>query len=124
MLVGVPDTPGRVTGSVRGIRQPDEFADLQPCEILVTPLTSPAWTPLFNRAAAVVTDVGSAAAHASIIAREFGIPAVGGCGEATARPPNRVGATGARDPRKAGAACAVALRASGSPTTADTAQPQ
>ena len=69
------------------IRQPDEFADLQPGEILVAPLTSPAWTPLFNRAAAVVTDVGSAAAHASIIAREFGIPAVVGCGDATSRLP-------------------------------------
>jgi len=48
-------------------------------------LTAPAWTPLSSRAAAVVTDVGSAAAHASIIAREFGIPAVVGCGDATAR---------------------------------------
>ena len=48
-------------------------------------MTAPAWTPLFTRAAAVVTDVGSAAAHASIIAREYGIPAVVGCGDATAR---------------------------------------
>ena len=51
----------------------------------MTQLTAPAWTPLFARAAAVVTDVGSAAAHASIIAREYGIPAVVGFGDATAR---------------------------------------
>ena len=87
IVSGVPASAGRATGSVRVIRQPDEFADLQPGEILVAPLTSPAWTPLFNRAAAVVTDVGSAAAHASIIAREFGIPAVVGCGDATSRLP-------------------------------------
>jgi phosphohistidine swiveling domain-containing protein len=82
---GVPASPGRATGLVRVIRGPDDFDDLQPGEILVAPLTAPAWTPLFIRAAAVVTDVGSAAAHASIIAREFGIPAVVGCGDATAR---------------------------------------
>jgi len=82
---GVPASPGRATGPVRVVRGPDEFDDLLPGEILVAPLTAPAWTPLFARAAAVVTDVGSAAAHASIIAREYGIPAVVGCGDATAR---------------------------------------
>ena len=76
---------GRATGPVRIIRGPDEFDELQPGDILVAPMTAPAWTPLFSRAAAVVTDVGSAAAHASIIAREYGIPAVVGCGDATAR---------------------------------------
>jgi pyruvate,water dikinase len=70
---------------VRVIRGPDEFDELVAGEILVAPMTAPAWTPLFTRAAAVVTDVGSAAAHASIIAREYGIPAVVGCGDATAR---------------------------------------
>jgi phosphohistidine swiveling domain-containing protein len=85
LVSGVPASPGRATGLVRIIRGPDEFDQLQPGEILVAPLTAPAWTPLFTRAAAVVTDVGSAAAHASIIAREYGIPAVVGCGDATAR---------------------------------------
>jgi phosphoenolpyruvate synthase/pyruvate phosphate dikinase len=85
IVSGVPASAGRATGSVRVIRRPEEFSELQPGEILVAPLTGPAWTPLFNRAAAVVTDVGSAAAHASIIAREFGIPAVVGCGDATSR---------------------------------------
>jgi rifampicin phosphotransferase len=82
---GVPSSAGRATGVVRVIRGPDEFAELQSGEILVAPLTAPAWTPLFALAAGVVTDVGSPAAHASIIAREYGIPAVVGCGDATSR---------------------------------------
>lgn len=82
---GSPASPGRATGSVRVVRGADDFDALLPGEILVAPMTAPAWTPLFTRAAAVVTDVGSAAAHASIIAREYGIPAVVGCGDATAR---------------------------------------
>ncbi len=85
LVTGTPASAGRATGLVRVVRGPHEFDDLQPGEILVAPLTAPAWTPLFTRAAAVVTDVGSAAAHASIIAREYGIPAVVGCGDATAR---------------------------------------
>jgi len=82
---GVPASPGRATGLVRVIHGADEFDQLEAGEILVAPLTAPAWTPLFTRAAAVVTDVGSAASHASIIAREYGIPAVVGCGDATSR---------------------------------------
>lgn len=85
LVSGSPASSGRATGTVRVIRGPHEFEELQPGEILVAPMTAPAWTPLFSRAAAVVTDVGSAAAHASIIAREYGIPAVVGCGDATAR---------------------------------------
>ncbi len=85
LVSGSPASAGKATGSVRVIRGPDEFDQLQPGEILVAPMTAPAWTPLFARAAGVVTDVGSAAAHASIIAREYGIPAVVGCGDATAR---------------------------------------
>jgi len=85
LVSGIPASPGRVTGTVRVIRGPEHFDELRAGEILVAPLTAPAWTPLFNRAAAVVTDVGSAASHASIIAREYGIPAVVGCGDATSR---------------------------------------
>ena len=84
-VTGVPASAGRASGPVRVIRGPDDFDQLQPGEVLVAPLTAPAWTPLFTRAVAIVTDVGSAAAHASIIAREYGIPAVVGCGDATAR---------------------------------------
>lgn len=83
LLNGVPASPGRATGRVRVIQRSEEFGRLQPGEILVAPITAPAWTPLFAKAGAVVTDVGSALAHASIIAREFGIPAVVGCETAT-----------------------------------------
>jgi pyruvate,water dikinase len=85
IVSGVPAAPGHATGVVRVVRGPEDFDDLEDGEILVAPMTAPAWTPLFLKAAAVVTDVGSAAAHASIIAREFGIPAVVGCGDATVR---------------------------------------
>jgi pyruvate,water dikinase len=85
LVSGSPASAGIATGQVRVIRGPLEFDLLQPGEILVAATTAPAWTPLFTRAAAVVTDVGSPAAHASIIAREYGIPAVVGTGDATAR---------------------------------------
>jgi pyruvate,water dikinase len=85
LVSGVPASPGRASGPVRVVRGPEQFHEFQTGEILVAPLTAPAWTPLFTRAAGVVTDVGSAAAHASIIAREYGIPAVVGCGDATTR---------------------------------------
>jgi phosphohistidine swiveling domain-containing protein len=85
LVSGTPASSGRASGAVRVVRGAQEFDQLQPGEILVAPLTAPAWTPLFTRAAGVVTDVGSLASHASIIAREYGIPAVVGCGDATAR---------------------------------------
>lgn len=85
LVHGTPASPGRATGKVRVIRDVSQFHELQEGEILVAPLTAPAWTDLFDRAAAVVTDVGNALAHASIIAREYGIPAVVGCSDATAR---------------------------------------
>ena len=85
IVSGVPASPGIATGPVRVIRGAHEFDRLEPGDVLVAPFTAPAWTPLFTRAAAVVTDVGSAAAHASIVAREYGIPAVVGCVDATAR---------------------------------------
>jgi pyruvate,water dikinase len=85
LVSGTPASPGRATGAVRVVRGPESFGELQPGEVLFAPMTAPARTPLFAHAAAVVTDVGSVAAHASIIAREYGIPAVVGCGDATSR---------------------------------------
>jgi pyruvate,water dikinase len=85
LVSGMPASAGRATGAVRVVDGPEDFDSLEPGEILVARLTAPAWTPLFAKAAAVVTDVGSPAAHASIIAREYGIPAVVGCGDATSR---------------------------------------
>jgi pyruvate,water dikinase len=84
-LPGVAASPGRASGRVRVILSPDEFGRFMPGEVLVTAATSPGWTPLFRHAAAVVTDTGSAMAHASLVAREFGIPAVVGVGDATRR---------------------------------------
>jgi pyruvate,water dikinase len=70
---------------VRRIDKPEEGNTLQPGEILVTVTTNVGWTPLFPRLAAIVTDVGAPLSHAAIVARELGIPAVVGCGNATAR---------------------------------------
>ena len=82
-LVGDPASPGRATGTVRVILDPAGFASFQPGEVLVARATAPAWTPLFATAAAVVTDGGTLAAHASLVAREYGIPAVVATGDAT-----------------------------------------
>ncbi len=54
-------------------------------DVLVAAITTPAWTPLFARASAIVTDVGGPLSHGSIVAREYGIPAVLGTGAATNR---------------------------------------
>jgi pyruvate,water dikinase len=85
LLHGAPASPGVATGAVRVIRDFADAARLKPGEILVAPLTTPGWTPLFQIAAGIVTDVGNAMSHTSIVAREYGIPAVVGCGDATSR---------------------------------------
>jgi rifampicin phosphotransferase len=82
-VTGFPGAGGVVEGVVRVLRSAEEGADLRPGEILVTTVTNIGWTPLFPRAAAVVTDVGAPLSHAAIVARELGIPAVVGCGNAT-----------------------------------------
>jgi pyruvate,water dikinase len=63
---------------VRVIREPAEFSRLAAGDVPVCPYTNPAWTTLFQRAAAVVVDAGGPASHAAIVAREYGIPAVMG----------------------------------------------
>lgn len=85
VITGTAVSAGRVEGVVRRLDRPEEGDQLQPGEILVTSLTDIAWTPLFPRAAAIVTDVGAALSHTAIIARELGIPAVVGCSNATVR---------------------------------------
>jgi phosphohistidine swiveling domain-containing protein len=84
-IIGQPASPGRATGPVRIIHGPGDFDRFQPGEVLVTRATAPAWTPLFARAVAVITDGGTLAAHASLVAREYGIPAVVATGDATTR---------------------------------------
>jgi phosphohistidine swiveling domain-containing protein len=85
VVKGTPGSAGRAEGVVRRIDRPEEGHQLQPGEILVAATTNIGWTPLFPRAAAVVTDVGAQLSHAAIVARELGIPAVVGCGTATMR---------------------------------------
>jgi len=83
IIKGSPGSAGAVEGLVRVILNPSEGDQLQKGEILVAVQTDIAWTLLFPRAAAVVTDVGAPLSHAAIVARELGIPAVVGCGNAT-----------------------------------------
>lgn len=85
LVRGTPGSPGVVQGPARVIREPAEFGRLLPGDVLVAPFTNPAWTPLFQHAAAVVVDSGGASSHAAIVAREYGIPAVMGTGDATQR---------------------------------------
>jgi phosphohistidine swiveling domain-containing protein len=85
IITGNPGSAGRVEGIVRIIATAGDGDQLRPGEILVAPTTNVGWTPIFPKAAAVVTDVGAPLAHAAIVARELGIPAVVGCGNATMR---------------------------------------
>ncbi|MEV0697903.1 PEP/pyruvate-binding domain-containing protein [Saccharopolyspora sp. NPDC050389] len=82
---GFAGAAGVVEGTARVLASVDEGETLRPGEVLVTTVTNVGWTPLFPRAAAVVTDVGAPLSHAAIVARELGIPAVVGCGNATTR---------------------------------------
>ncbi|GGO66549.1 PEP/pyruvate-binding domain-containing protein [Nonomuraea cavernae] len=84
-VTGFPGAPGVVEGVARVLSGPEDGDRLRPGEILVTTLTNIGWTPMFPRAAAVVTDLGAPLSHASIVARELGIPAVVGTGNATMR---------------------------------------
>lgn len=84
-VTGFPGSAGVVEGVARVLARVEDGDSLQQGEILVTTVTNIGWTPLFTRAAAVVTDVGAPLSHAAIVARELGIPAVVGCGNATTR---------------------------------------
>lgn len=75
-LHGLPSSPGRVVGTARVLRLPQEGIRLKPGEILVAPSTDPGWTPLFLLAAGLVMETGGYLSHGAIVAREYGIPAV------------------------------------------------
>jgi pyruvate,water dikinase len=83
LLKGTSACPGIVKGPARVILRADENQHVQPGEILVAPFTDPGWTPYFLNAAGIVMDQGGLLAHGSIIAREYGIPAVVNVGPAT-----------------------------------------
>jgi pyruvate,water dikinase len=84
-LSGFAVSPGRVTAPASVLLSPADFGKMAPDTILVCPTTTPAWTPLFAQARGLVTDIGGIGAHGSIVAREYGIPAVMGTGAATRR---------------------------------------
>jgi rifampicin phosphotransferase len=84
LITGTPASSGSATGPVTVLHGPTEFSRLATGDVLVCPYTNPAWTTLFQRAAAVVVDSGGPASHAAIVAREYGIPAVMGTGIGTA----------------------------------------
>jgi rifampicin phosphotransferase len=75
-LRGIGVSAGLGRGRARVVTDPTDPRGLEPGEVLVAPLTDPAWTPLFLAATAVVVDVGALQSHAAIVARELGIPAV------------------------------------------------
>ena len=84
VITGSPVSPGVVEGVVHVVFDPHE-SQLAPGEILVCPGTDPAWTPLFLAAGGLVTEVGGMMTHGSVVAREYGIPAVVGVHQATTR---------------------------------------
>jgi phosphohistidine swiveling domain-containing protein len=84
-MAGVPVSPGTITAPASLIKTPADFDQMRPGSILVCPMTNPAWTPLFAHASGLVTDMGGILGHGSIVAREYGIPAVVGTGTSTIR---------------------------------------
>jgi len=76
VLTGLSGCPGEITGRARVITDPGDPRGLEQGEILVAPITDPAWTPLFIPAGGVVVDVGAPMSHSVIVSREFGIPCV------------------------------------------------
>jgi len=83
IIRGVAASAGRVTASARVLYSPEDFNRMQPGDVLVAVTTTPAWTPLFSMASAIVTDIGGPLSHSSIVAREYGIPAVLATGSGT-----------------------------------------
>lgn len=87
-LQGIGGSAGQVTGPARVVTDPADPRGLEPGEILVVTVTSPAWTPLFVAAAAVVAEVGALVSHAVIVSRELGIPCVVSVDDATTKIPD------------------------------------
>ena len=88
IMTGLSGSPGEITGRARVITDPGDPRGLELGEILVAPITDPAWTPLFIPAAGVVVDVGAPMSHSVIVSREFGIPCVFSVHQAAERIPN------------------------------------
>jgi pyruvate,water dikinase len=88
VLAGLPGCPGIARGRARIVLHPSDPTALEPGDVLVAPMTDPAWTPLFVPAGAVVVDVGAPLSHAIIVSRELGIPCVVSVNDATRRIPD------------------------------------
>ena len=84
-IPGTAGSPGVVQGRARIVRDPTNPPDLLPGDIMVAPLTDPAWTPLFLAVDGVVVNVGGQVSHAVIVSRELGIPCVVSVEDATER---------------------------------------
>jgi phosphohistidine swiveling domain-containing protein len=82
-IKGIGTSAGRITATARVLHGPEDFDQMRAGDVLVAPITTPAWTPLFAMASGIVTDIGGPLSHGSIVAREYGIPAVMGTGVAT-----------------------------------------
>jgi pyruvate,water dikinase len=83
VLQATPASAGRAVGTARVINGPADFGRARAGDVLVCQTTTPAWTPLFASAGALVTDTGGILSHAAIVAREYRLPAVVGCDVAT-----------------------------------------
>ncbi len=83
VLKGNGTSSGQVTAPACVLHGPQDFGKIKPGDVLVATTTTPAWTPLFTMASAVVTDIGGPLSHSSIVAREYGIPAVMAARDAT-----------------------------------------
>lgn len=82
---GFAASPGIVEGVARVLTTVNDIGQILEGEILVCPVTAPSWAPLFNKIKAAVSDIGGTMSHAAIVAREYGMPAVVGTGQATKR---------------------------------------
>ena len=88
IMTGLSGSPGEITGRARVVTDPGDPRGLEQGEILVAPITDPAWTPLFIPAGGVVVDVGAPMSHSVIVSREFGIPCVVSVHQAAERIPD------------------------------------
>jgi phosphohistidine swiveling domain-containing protein len=84
-LQGIGASAGLARGPARVTLSPADFARVQAGDIIVCPSSNPSWVPLFAIAAGLVTNTGGVLSHAAVVAREFGLPAVVGAGDATTR---------------------------------------
>jgi pyruvate,water dikinase len=82
-LRGLNISPGFVEGEVVVINEPAEFSRMKQGAILVAPATNPTWTPLFTLAIGIVVEIGGTLSHSSIVAREYGLPALANVKDAT-----------------------------------------